>query len=258
LLPEFGYVYGAEFSVGEAPRVSVSYTAEWTGYEIHSHGLMQALRPRAPQVPLDELLSDMQAGELDPIAKAWLIYDWMLTCGRFEKSWNPCLCLSCCARDFARDRVGHCIVLAHAFIAYCHRVGVPARPVRGAMFTHPRDTSGRRFGVAAEGEPVIGHSWAEFEAPGLGWLPVEFHAIVFRSTSERNCYDETLRQTLDGDFDFLRDFYFGGLDNQRMVCSRSSIQIMPVRYYDGLQPEGARWRPVPMQRLRDDLEIEYV
>ena len=192
LLPEFGYVYGSEFSVQEAPRVTVSYTAEWTGYEIHSHGLMQSSRPSAPSIPLEDLLNRLTQGELDPVTKAWLIYDWMVTHGRFEKSWNPCLCLPCCARDFARDRVGHCIVLAHAFIAYCERVGVRARPVRGSMFTHARDDAGRRFGIAALGEPVIGHTWAEFEAPGLGWLPVEFHAIVFKSTPHRNGRDEAL------------------------------------------------------------------
>lgn len=61
---------------------------------------------------------------------------------------------------------GNCRTLARAFINKCHEMGINARevigfarPQRGAM------TSGSLAGCR--------HSWAEFEVPGLGWVPVD-------------------------------------------------------------------------------------
>lgn len=61
---------------------------------------------------------------------------------------------------------GNCRTLARAFINKCREMGINARevigfarPQRGAM------TSGSLAGTR--------HSWAEFEVPGLGWVPVD-------------------------------------------------------------------------------------
>ncbi len=61
---------------------------------------------------------------------------------------------------------GNCRTLARAFINKCQEMGINARevigfarPQRGAM------TSGSLAGTR--------HSWAEFEVPGVGWVPVD-------------------------------------------------------------------------------------
>lgn len=61
---------------------------------------------------------------------------------------------------------GNCRALALAFINECREMGINAREVIG--FARPQRgnmTSGSLAGCR--------HSWAEFEVPGLGWVPVD-------------------------------------------------------------------------------------
>lgn len=258
LVPEIGYIYGAELAAGDEPRRRIEYRAELTISEIHSHGFGPPPPPPSYDASLPAVLAEIGSGDGDPYRRAWLLYDWMLGTGRYEKTLNRCLCPKCSARDFEHQRAGHCIVMAHAFLEYCEAVGVRARPAKGVMFTYPRDDSGQRFGCSVPGEPVIGHTWAEFEVPGVGWLPVEFDPIVIKAASARNCYDRALRERLQADYDFYRAFYFGNLDNQRIVCSLSALDIPYLCRYDPSQPRGARWVPVEPQRLRFTMEVEYL
>jgi hypothetical protein len=67
-----------------------------------------------------------------------------------------------------------------------------------------------------------------------------------------------LRTALVADFSFLRDFYFGSVDNQRIVFSTSALAIAPALYHDPVQAPGQRWVPLPMARFASDLEVEYL
>ena len=69
------------------------------------------------------------------------------------------------------------------FIAICRAGGIPARPVVGCWAT---------------GENPW-HMWAEFELPGVGWIPVDPSV----GASGR------------------RDYYFGNLDNNRLVLAKA-------------------------------------
>ena len=76
---------------------------------------------------------------------------------------------------------GDCGQYAALFVAICRAGGIPARPVAGCWATGKN-----RW-----------HCWAEFQLPGVGWLPVD-------PTSGR--HDES-----------KRDYYFCNLDNNRLA-----------------------------------------
>ena len=117
------------------------------------------------------------------------------------------------------------------------------------MLGYPRDAGGSRFGYATHGEPVIGHTWAEVDIPGLGALPVELFAIALRSVSAENCPDAELRRVVEDDRLWLRTHQFGNLDNLRVTYSGSVIDLPWVAFHDATKPRGARWQPVLYDRL---------
>ncbi len=91
---------------------------------------------------------------------------------------------------------GNCRTLARAFISKCREMGINARevigfarPQRGAM------TSGSLAGCR--------HSWAEFEVPGLGWVPVDltfqyFGEIPQTSHVVESYSDQSIRVNYSG------------------------------------------------------------
>jgi len=80
---------------------------------------------------------------------------------------------------------GDCGAYTLLFVALCRAGGVPARAIAGCW---------------AEGENNW-HCWAEFYLPGVGWVPVD---------PTRGDADPT-----------RRDYYFGNMDNNRVVLART-------------------------------------
>ncbi len=83
------------------------------------------------------------------------------------------------------NKKGDCGSYALLFVALCRARGIPARPVTGCW---------------AEGDNQW-HCWAEFQLPGVGWIPV----------------DPTAGQRSPRD----RAFYFGNLDNNRVTLAKT-------------------------------------
>ena len=203
----------------------------------------------------EQVLSAAKALD-DPWRRAGVIYDWMLRVGRFERTAEPCVCFECAEQAFVRRRSGHCVLLAHAFVKLCERVGVRARPVRGATFTYARPGGG--FGYSGFREPVLGHTWAEVEVPGVGWLPVELAPLVVQGASPHNCIDPGLREVLARDAAHYREAYFGGLDNQHITYSAGVLAVPYAVARVDARAEGERWVPIDQDRQRHRLEITAV
>jgi hypothetical protein len=250
---ELGYIYGAELPGGES-RLLLEASFDVTRYETRTVGLEQP-GSRAPEEASEATLIAAASSQADPYARAFTIYEWIIRTCRYEKIATACACGECSARAMFERRAGHCITCSHAFVHLCGLAGVRARPVRGVMFTYVRDAERGVYGCSVPVEPVIGHTWAEFEVPGVGWLPVEFDPLVVKAASRRNCVDPELLAQLGGDFAFYARIYFGNLDAQRVVFSNSVLSIPWLVALDPRRPRGSRWTPVDSKRIRYTVEV---
>jgi len=109
------------------------------------------------------LARDVIGAETNILEQARYIYDHVsgaMTYNAAEQSWKGSTehALTC--------SVGNCNDIHALFISLCRSVGIPARLVLGQAFEPP-----------APGEEACDlcgyHCWAEFFAPGLGWLPAD-------------------------------------------------------------------------------------
>ncbi len=178
------------------------------------HGLAQSADPHAPPaatedmdvflkpnrlVPLTRRFADI-AGEqtrdlTDPVAKARALYDYVLDRMEYDKSgrgWGRGDAIRAC--DVG---TGNCTDFHSLFIGLARSIGLPARFRIG--FPLPPD----RGRGAVSGY----HCWAEFWTADHGWVPVDI--------SEADKHPERA------------EFFFGNLDENRLVCSSGRDLILP-------------------------------
>ncbi|MBU2562143.1 MAG: transglutaminase-like domain-containing protein [Nanoarchaeota archaeon] len=109
-----------------------------------------------------------------------------------------------------KNKCGDCGEFNHVFIALCRILGIPARSVLG-MWAIPKEKQGY-------------HAWAEFYLEGVGWIPVDSSVA------------EGLKNKKDKEFvKFMKkiknpmnyEFYFGNLDNNRIIFSKGENILIP-------------------------------
>lgn len=257
LVAKQGFFYGWEGRVGVDQAFAARCVADVCVLE-SSDDVLDEVRSAPPARSFAELRDRASRVPSNPLELAWSVYAWMMQVGRFGRPSAGCRCGKCAAAHFQRETSGDCIVLSHAFVHFCGELGVRARPVRGALFGAPRGTSGRCFGVRKAGEPIIGHTWAEIETPGLGWLPVEFDPICLKNVEPALCWDDGLRERVRQDHAYLLRRSFGNVDHQRILYSTSVMDISPILYFDTSRPRGQRWRPLDLTKIRFEHEVEYL
>jgi transglutaminase-like putative cysteine protease len=109
------------------------------------------------------LARDIVGGERNPVLQARLLYDHVTATMAYDaarQSWKGSTehALLCA--------VGNCNDIHALFISLARSLGIPARLVLGQAFEAPPP--------GAEACELCGyHCWAEFFAPGLGWIPVD-------------------------------------------------------------------------------------
>jgi transglutaminase-like putative cysteine protease len=109
--------------------------------------------------------------------------------------------------DYCRARgYGDCGQEALLFITLCRLNGIPARWQSG-WNTFP-------------GEKTI-HDWTEIYLSPSGWVPVDPYMGVYAMR-----YANTLTAAQKNE---LRDFYFGGLDQYRMIANSDHNQVLAPR-----------------------------
>jgi hypothetical protein len=89
------------------------------------------------------------------------------------------------AKYLLTNRVGECGDYSALFIAFARAKGIPARPVVGYWAISGTDQT---------------HVWAEFYLEGIGWVPVD--ATIGQQGKDQ------------------REYYFGNMDNQRVILSK--------------------------------------
>ena len=185
------------------------------------------------------------------------IYESIIQTKRFKKTRERVQNLINSTLSVLRDSGGHCISLSQAFIALCRAEGIPARERAGALIGYPTGAGG--YSMKTYREPVFGHTWAEFFLDGRGWIPVEFHGVVIAkgAMTEANVQDPELRIRILENTPKYQQYYFGGLDNQRLYCS-NSVKRIPHCLIE--QPEYAsgdkrRWHAPPDLRFECELQV---
>ena len=177
-----------------------------------------------------------QAGKItkglnSPVKKARAIYDWVV----------QNIALTPRPQDFPNagfgnlaatleSKAGDATDLASVFVGLCRAANIPARNVIG-MKVPPRVAKGGLFGH---------HIWAEFWVAGHQWVPVD-PADGFRYAKQR-------------------DYYFGSLDENRIVISRGrDIKLTPpqsgqkLNFFFGGYWEGDE-KPMPNPNLTVNFE----
>jgi transglutaminase-like putative cysteine protease len=169
------------------------------------------------------------AGKDTVVARARALYDWVFAHMEYDKSvpgWGLGDIPYC-----LRVGKGNCTDFHTLFIALGRASGIPARWNIGFPLAY-----GDGRNPAADAIPVQGyHCWAEFYAPGAGWLPVDI--------SEARKHPE------------LRDYFFGHLSGNRILFTRLRGQplepgtgeprnyfIYPIARADGVDLPDVTWK----------------
>lgn len=153
------------------------------------------LRPEGHVVineAVERLAREVTAGAEGPVAQSRRIYAsiidrveyWKKDATRFRPSGvgSTEYCM--------KEGTGNCTDFHALFLSLTRARGIPSRFLMGVSLPAADDGADRDAGY---------HCWAEFFAPGLGWIPVDASA---------------------GDVaDDLRDYYFGNLDERRVTLS---------------------------------------
>ncbi|HEY5996854.1 MAG TPA: transglutaminase domain-containing protein [Candidatus Deferrimicrobiaceae bacterium] len=130
------------------------------------------------------------------LGKARAVYDWVVDNTRRDPDVPGCGLGD--ARATLSSRTGKCADISSVYVALARAAGVPAREVFGLRLGQPGETD------------ITGghHCWAEFYLPGTGWVPVDPADV--RKVMLVKKLDLAAAKP-------YRDFYFGGLDEFRIV-----------------------------------------
>jgi transglutaminase-like putative cysteine protease len=168
-----------------------------------------ALRPFLRESPhvvftpeLRSLSQQILGSETNDCVKARKLYDWIGTNIKYSYAleYSTIRNLS----EYCRSKgYGDCGQEALLFIALCRMNGIPARWQSG-WFTFP-------------GGKTI-HDWCEIYLAPYGWLPVDPYMGIW-ATRYARLFTESERSE-------VRDFYFGGLDQWRMIANSDHCQIL--------------------------------
>lgn len=144
---------------------------------------------------LRSLSSAIVGQETNACIKAKKIYDWIA--GNIKYSFAIEYSTIRNISDYCRSRgYGDCGQEALLFIALCRLNGIPARWQSG-WNTFPDDKDI--------------HDWSEIYLPPYGWVPVDPYMGIYATRYATSLSPNQRRE--------LRDFYFGGLDQYRMIAN---------------------------------------
>ncbi|MGI8965909.1 MAG: transglutaminase-like domain-containing protein, partial [Limisphaerales bacterium] len=180
----------------------------------------------APHVVFTEkiknLAQQLAGDETDKTAQAKKFYDWIA--GHIKYSFAREYSTLTNISDYCYSNgYGDCGQEALLFITLCRSQGIPARWQTG-WFTFPNAKSI--------------HDWTEIYLAGQGWVPVDPYMGIFAMRYATSLSENERRE--------VRDFYFGGLDQYRMIANSDHNQT--------LQPPKKTWRSDDVDFQRGELE----
>ena len=160
-----------------------------------------------------QITANVVGDETNPIEQARLIYDFVIDRVNYYQMGGRLGG----AKYAYLNRKGECGDYSALFVAMARSIGVPARPVVGFW----ADTF---YGST--------HIWAEFYIQDVGWIPID-PTIGEQSTYKRN-------------------YYFGNMDNKRLIMSKN-FNIELEEYNADLFQVGAYW----WEGSGDNIQISF-
>ncbi|HYC55077.1 MAG TPA: transglutaminase domain-containing protein [Candidatus Binatia bacterium] len=173
--------------------------------------------PLSPDIR--KLAGEIVGDEKNPLRIARKIYDWELANvdywakdpDRYEPSpmGSAVYCLS--------TRSGNCADFHSLYIALARAAGVPARMVYGSLLKKQMQGSRDDAGT---------HCWVEVFFPELGWQSVDvsladlYHGNVEKTPKNEKLLAAATPTGVFGENAEMTDYYFGNLDERRVVWSR--------------------------------------
>jgi Transglutaminase-like enzymes, putative cysteine proteases len=154
------------------------------------------------------LADQIAGGETNPYRLAKKFYDYVVDNAHYRHVGRGLLG----AKALLTNGEGECGEFASLFIALARAKGIPARPVVGYWAVSGLEQT---------------HVWAEFYLEGIGWIPAD--PTVGQSQPSRNG---------------IPDFYFGNMDNQRVILNKGFNIPMAPPAPDGFEAallQGPAW-----------------
>jgi transglutaminase-like putative cysteine protease len=214
-------VYLEELAAPDQPttfRIAYDYTAWGVHFELdpakaqapdlHDPALKKFTLEAPHVVFTDKILSlahDLAGGSTNPLTRARSAYEWIAHNVKysFAREYSTLTNISdyCLSHGY-----GDCGQEALLFITLCRAQGIPARWQTGwNIFPGAKDI----------------HDWTEIYVAPYGWMPVDPWAGIFAT---QECDALTPGERAE-----VRDFYFGGLDYDRMIANCDHDQTLHPR-----------------------------
>ena len=202
-----------------------------------------------------KLANQIVGDETNPVIAARKLYDWVLDNVEYwvkdpkTKKASPVGSTTYCLTF----RTGNCTDFESLWASLARAKGIPTQIVYGS-FLKPD--------LRARDQDQSYHCWAEFYAPGIGWIHHDVSvADLYHDDFPVNSENERLIKLTTADGTFGKDparvnYYFGNLDARRVVWSRNRDLVMSPRQdgepvnalpkahieIDGrVHPEGTGW-----------------
>lgn len=208
---ELKFEYTSSAYVPDLSAARADFTAE------ERQKLAEYLAPRKPHLLLTEQVTSLSRSIVkdrkDVVGRAQAIWSWLDENVRWCPEMEYVVMPNIVAKVLT-ERRGDCGTQALAFVALCRAAGVPARWQSGW--------------VMKPGKWNL-HDWAEFYAPGIGWIPA----------------DPSVGRQDSGD-PAVRDFLFGNIDSYRMIANSD--------YGSEFVPPKNAFRSDPVDNQRGELE----
>ena len=266
LRDRFGFFYAYPFTV-DSNSASFSYTCELEVSECNAEGKGEhtlSYWERSRYLYTDEVL--VKLPELEQVLSetleasashdkkelAWAFYNKLIRTKKFRKTKVPAMGLADSSVVLLNNIGGNCIHFAKTFIALCRMVGIPARERCGTLLGYP--TSEHAYEYRSIDEPIVGHTWAEIYLEEA-WMPVEFLSIAIGEVSitEYNIEDLKLKKYIKRNTRAFESYYFGHLDNQRLMFS-NSVKTLPLC----LTKDADGWGPLPNMQCQYRMRVECI
>ena len=267
LRSKFGFFYAYPFTVN-SNSANFSYTCELEVSEYNAKGRGEYILSdweRSKYLYTDEILGKLPELEqvlseileasapCDKKELAWAFYSKLIRTKKFRKTKIPAMGLADSSAVLLNNIGGNCIHFARTFIALCRMVGIPARERCGTLLGFP--ISEQVYEYRSIDEPIVGHTWAEIYLEEAGWIPVEFLSMAIGEVSitEYNVEDPKLKTYIKRNTRSFDSYYFGHLDNQRLMFSNSA-KTLPYFLIEG--KDG--WEHISNLKCQYHLRVEFL